>query len=249
MAIFNYNDQEEQRKFNAFYDANARNIEKKVRVALGEITIYCGEDAMANARAAFKKSQELLKSNFFKRVLVVNSGPDQRRVLAEARTVFTKDKTHNSLTKSEVYVYPSRMGMLSQEMNTVEEMIRAHKFDVLIINSWEFASANSRHKEALMFKLRALSAEMGITIVVYSQMTAVEYRPGKIMRGTLGKLSAIAWNIFPVLEEIEPLTAADQKSEKFITPAGKLDPIRSVEHDGKIPKAREEVFEEELVAA
>ena len=152
------------------------------------------------------------------------------------------------MTKSDVYVLASRMGSLDDDMALIEQTLRNHRFDALVINSWEFASANSRHKESLLFKLRILADEMGMTIVIYSKMTAVEYRPGKIMRGSLGKLSAIAWNIFPVLEEIEPLTAAEERSEKFITPAGKLDPIRSVEHNGKIPKAREQVLEEELVA-
>ncbi len=247
MPIFHYDDSTELQKFNAFYDANARNIERKAHVALGEITVYCGEDAMTNTRAAFKKSLELIKTNCFKRIMVVNSGPEQRRVLAEARNISPNGKIGDSVTKSDVYVYASRMGMLSSEISRIENMLRTHKFDALIINSWEFASANSRYKEALLFELRTLSAEMGMTIVIYSQMTAVEYRPGKIMRGSLGKLSAVAWNIFPVLEEIEPLS--QEKSEKFITPAGKLDPIRPVEHDGKIPKAREKIIEDELVTA
>jgi hypothetical protein len=87
MAVFNYDDSDELRKFNAFYEANAKNIERKVRVALAGITVYCGEDAMANTRAAFKKSLEMIKSNCFKRVMVINSGPEQRRVLAEARAI------------------------------------------------------------------------------------------------------------------------------------------------------------------
>ena len=247
MPIFNYNDSEEIRKFDAFYNANAQNIEKKVQVALGEITVYCGEDAMTNTRAAFRKSLEMIKSNFFKKVMVVNSGPEQRRVLAEARAISPNGKIGTSVSKSEVFVYASRMGMLSHEISRIEDMLRNHRFDALIINSWEFASANSRYKEALLFELRGLAAEMGMTIIIYSQMTAVEYRPGRIMRGTLGKLSAVAWNIFPVLQEIEPV--AEERSEKFVSANGKLDPIRSISHDGMIPKAREQVREEELVAA
>ncbi|MFI5264720.1 MAG: hypothetical protein ACHQM6_09415, partial [Candidatus Kapaibacterium sp.] len=218
-----------------------------LHVSLGEITVYCGEDAMANTRAAFKKSLEMIKSNCFKKIMVVNSGPEQRRVLAEARNISPNGKISDSITNSDVYVYASRMGELSKEIHWIEDMLRRHKFDALVINSWEFASANSRYKEALLFALRGLASEMGMAIIIYSQMTAVEYRPGRIMRGSLGKLSAIAWNIFPVLEEIEPL--AEEKSEKFITPSGKLDPIRSVEHEGMIPKAREKMLENELLEA
>jgi len=67
------------------------------------------------------------------------------------------------------------------------------------------------------------------------------------MRGTLGKLSAVAWNIFPVLQEIEPV--AEERSEKYISPNGKFAPIRSIAHEGMNPKARERVREEDLVAA
>src|SRR5207247_1265035 len=111
MAVFNYDDEVEQRKYNAFYEANARNVERKLRVALSGITVFCGEDAMSNTRSAFKKSLELIRSNLFRRVMVINSGPEQRRVLAEARDISPQGKIGTSVTKSDVYVEASQMGM------------------------------------------------------------------------------------------------------------------------------------------
>ena len=78
----------------------------------------------------------------------------------------------------------------------------------VIIAGWEWTSSSWRRKERLLFYLRELMEECGITVIVYSQATT-NPTAGKNDRGGIGKLAMLAVGIVRLeasedLESVRP---------------------------------------------
>jgi hypothetical protein len=213
----------EREDFEKFYAQHSGVIEKKHRVALADIAICCGENILVNTRAAYEKGLELVASGYFKHALVLNCASSQRWALSVGRDLAAEPRMKDAPWK-QLNIMTLGQGRLSRELQHVRYEIEKLGVDVILINSWEFASANARYREEALFALKALSLELNVTIVVYSQAAPKEYKPGCIMRGTLGRLSALAQIIGPVVPEVEEeeATTTEEHSEHFVSEEGHL---------------------------
>ncbi len=212
----------EREDFDKFYNKHHAAIERKHRVALAEITICCGENVLLNTRAACEKGLELVASGYFRRAMVLNCASTHRWGMSVARSLTTEARLTHAPWK-QLDILTLGQGRLSQELGFIRSRVERTGVDVILINSWEFASANARYREEAIFALRELMAELNVTIVVYSQATPKEYKPGCIMRGTLGRLSALAAIIGPVeTREEEPQAGAEEHSDHFVSEEGHL---------------------------
>jgi hypothetical protein len=207
--------------FDAFYEKHAAAIERKHRVALAEITICCGENVLLNTRAACEKALELLTSGYFKRALVLNCSSSHRWGMSVARGLAAQPQFAKA-PWDKLGIVTLGQGRLSRELWEIRDRIERTGVDVVLINSWEFASANARYREEAIFALRQLSCELNVTIIVYSQAAPKEYKPGCIMRGTLGRLSGIATIIGPVESGTAEEPQIEEHSDHYISEEGHL---------------------------
>ena len=235
-SVKNYYTQRDD--FEKFYRDHSPRIERELRVALGEITVFCGKNIMSNTRAACEKGLALVASGYFRKALVLNCSSNQRWALRIAREVGGETAISDKLD-TPVCVMGMAQGMLSRELVSISECIRETAVDVILMNSWEFASCNPRYREELLFGLRRLMEETNVTVIIYSQAAVKEFTPGVIMRGTLGRLSALAMMIAPVENnggesvaktEITPISPDDHSAE-FINPDGSYSGVRADESE------------------
>jgi hypothetical protein len=222
----------ERGDFEKYYAAHADTIAKKHRVALADIAIYCGENIMINTRAACEKALELVGSGYFKEAMILNCASSQRWALGVGRALAAEPRMKGVPWKH-LNIMTLGQGRIAKDMSHLRYEIERLGVDVILINSWEFASANARYREETLFALKALTLELNITIVVYSQAIPKEYKPGCIMRGTLGRLSVLAQIIGPVVQEgaEEEASKTEEHSEHFVSEEGHLNreaPVESV---------------------
>jgi hypothetical protein len=219
-----------------------------------DISVYVGENIRENTKAAFRKAIKLIDSGHFKKALIVNTTTRQRWALAAAREIDPNRIGDDH--RMPVICEGVSIGDLCKQLYHVRELIRSQEIDVLIINSWEFASANPRFKDALLFGLRGLMDEFNVTVILYShQVDAGRRDMGKITR-ELGKLSAVAGLISTVEQDEEremqeeEMTASAQPeeiSERFVSEKGILAHV-SAEVEDEYPEPYEEVYEGDLVS-
>jgi hypothetical protein len=224
----------ERGDFEKFYTTYADTIALRHRVALAEITVCCGEDVLSNTRAACRKAIELVASGYFRRALVINCASSHRWVMSTARRLAQEEPMRSSPWEN-VDIMTLAQGRLSHELMQVRNHIEREGVDVMLINSWEFASANARYREEAIFALREIAMALNLTVIVYSQAAPKEYKPGCIMRGTLGRLSALAQIIGPVEvpQTDEPPARVEEHSEHFVSEEGHLNGQPPLEHGGR----------------
>ncbi|HET9135821.1 MAG TPA: hypothetical protein VFO76_04225 [Candidatus Kapabacteria bacterium] len=63
---------------------------------------------------------------------------------------------------------------------------------VIIINSWEFAAKDCRHRERLLFMINEWVTVRGISVIIYAEDNNRTCRAGKLQRGGFGKLMGLA---------------------------------------------------------
>jgi hypothetical protein len=105
---------------------------------------------------------------------------------------------------------------LQCELSEIAQIVAEQKITCLVINSWEFAHKSYIYKERAIFELMGLLNSLDITILIYSQAKPAE--PGKIQRGGLGKLSALADEIISIDSDDETDTLsppAEPENEKL----------------------------------
>ncbi|HET9135112.1 MAG TPA: hypothetical protein VFO76_00635 [Candidatus Kapabacteria bacterium] len=204
----------QKQSYEAFWKAYDR-IEKQHHIALNDIAIFCGADVNVNTRAACKKAEELLRSGSFKRALILNTASNQRWALRIGREA--SELVGDDLATDTICMMGIPQGELSRWLNVVTQAIERHGFDVVLINSWELASATHRLREELIFSLHQLTA-LNTSIVIYSQAPLKEFTAGKILRG-LGKLSALAQIITPLDQNPENIVTDQPAVEAFVSEA------------------------------
>jgi hypothetical protein len=212
-------------------------------VVLSDISVYTGESVRDNTEAALRKALSLLQTSFFKKILVINTSTRQHWALKLGREL-DAERIGDEASKP-VSVVGLAGGDLCKHLELVAEKVRRNGVGAIIINSWEFASWNTRYKDKLLFMLRELIEATGITVLIYSHETSV-YRKqmGRVTRA-MGKLSAFAALIAeadpklqfaaaPVVEAAKPEEVQEEvmaeeiemkeeeKSEQFVRSDGKL---------------------------
>lgn len=232
MPIYEPLIEEQREKFEEFYEAHADNCESKLGIELADLSIFYGANVMSNTEAAMLKALEMVDSGIFKRVLIINTSTKLRRILKLGRQVSPDGRIGELLTKSPVCIVTAHGGELGRSFPEVEVLIRAHNFDAVIINSWEFASKNYHYRDELLFRIRTATEQNELTMLVYSQAAVKNYTPGSAMRGSLGKLGIMAAMItyLPMQEKIEKeekkiqaTEEATERSEQFISRKGNLE--------------------------
>src|SRR5579883_2557928 len=155
-----------QEEFGPLDERSAR-IEKKYMIAYSDINVFLGDNVSSNTQSAFRKAVQLLDEPELGKVLVINTSSRQRWALAVARTV-DASRIGDEVAKP-VCVMGTVAGELCNEFEAITETIVRHDIRVLMINSWEFASATPRYKDKLLFQLRKLVEEHSVTVIIYSQ--------------------------------------------------------------------------------
>lgn len=206
--------------YEKFYTKNAKRLRQEHQLELAEINVLCGENARTLTSAAYKKALALIDSGFASRALMINCVGNQRWALKLAREAAPGGRIGDSL-HHHVCVVGSAVGRVAKEYMTYKEMIERGGIDLVIINAWELTSCNPRYKEELLFQLREL-ATMNVTVLVYSVTKVMKFEAGVLMRGSLGRLSAIAASVIPaepmfVVEEEETIP---ERSEKLVGSEG-----------------------------
>ena len=118
-------------------------IETAQNVALGDISVYVGENIRDNTRAAFRKALSLIDSGAFRKAFVVNTTTGQRWALGVAREI-DASRIGDDLNK-DVICRGVAAGDLCNQLSGIIQTVERCGIDLIIINSWEFASANGLH--------------------------------------------------------------------------------------------------------
>ena len=232
MAVYETFNTEEKERYDAFYEAHADECEEKLGIGLADLSIFYGANVMSNTEAAMRKALEMVDSGIFKRVLIINTSTKSRRILKLARQVSPDGRVGNLITKSPVCIVTAFGGELGRSFPEIEIVIKANKFDAVIINSWEYASKNYHYRDELLFRIRTATEQNELTMLVYSQAAVKDYTPGASSRGALGKLGIMACKITSlsmqekIVKEEKKIPAAEEiavHSEQFISEEGKLD--------------------------
>ena len=209
-----------QLDYEKFYKKNAKRLRSEHGLELAEINVLCGDNVRTLTTAAYKKALALIDSGFASRALVINCVGNQRWALKLGREVAPGGRIGDSMAHH-VCVVGSSVGRVAKEYYTFRDMIERGGIDLVIINAWELTSCNPRYKEELLFQLREL-ATMNVTVLVYSVTKVLKFEAGVLMRGSLGRLSAIAASVIPaepMFEDDEEETVPE-RSEKLVGSEG-----------------------------
>jgi hypothetical protein len=63
---------------------------------------------------------------------------------------------------------------------------------IIVINSWEFAAKDCRHRERLLFMINEWITVRGISVIIYAEDNNRASKAGKLQRGGFGKLMGLA---------------------------------------------------------
>jgi hypothetical protein len=207
-----------QLDYEKFYRKNAKRLRSEHGLELAEINVLCGDNVRTLTTAAYKKALALIDSGFAKRALMINCVGNQRWALKLGREVAPGGRIGDS-TNHHICVVGSSVGRVAKEYYTFRNMIEQGGIDLVIINAWELTSSNPRYKEELLFQLRELLM-MNITVLVYSVAKVMKFEAGILMRGTLGRLSAIAASVIPAEPMYEEEETIQEHSEKLVGSEG-----------------------------
>ena len=176
----------------------------------GEINIYCGSNAMSNCSASLEQAAAIARSGRSGKTLYINTFLSMRKLMAAARQVpsLTLDSRGG---EGNVILRNIGMGTLASDLWNVERLIKEEKITCVIINSWEFAHQSYLYKERAIFELMGLINRLEVSVLVYSQSKFIQ--AGKIQRGGLGKLSALASEVIKLENE--------EVDRRFLSDTGK----------------------------
>lgn len=73
---------------------------------------------------------------------------------------------------------------------------------VIIMNSWEFAARDCRHRERLIFMINEWITHKGISVIIYAEDNNRTAKAGKLQRGGFGKLMGLASMVVPISNQI-----------------------------------------------
>lgn len=213
--------------------------------AEGEMTIYCGANAKTNCEESLRQATAITQARKQEKTLYINTFLSTRKIMAAARVSMPKPEANIIFENIEI-------GELANAIWNLKRKIEEQKITYVIINSWEFAHRSYSYKEQAIFALMGLINSLGVAVLVYSQAKPAE--TGKIQRGGLGKLSALANEIITLepeknaVENEIPEVRIEKLSPKKINELGYARSKSGISSDGMliVPKGKE-VFEEELV--
>jgi hypothetical protein len=234
-----------------------------------EITVYCGDHALANVHQSLQQAREIAASSRRGNILYINTIYTTRKLLAAARIELGEAGGLRVRPTGEDSIAPgAREGIFFQHviggdlckyLDDIRELIEAKNIKYLIVNSWDFASRNYGFKEKALFGLKTIADAMGVSVIIYSQADTRGIAAGKMHRGGLGKLAAtcdaiIILNSDAFLKEMREA----QRKVKILSDRkiNELDYARSesgVSSEGELVLPEEEkeseVLEEDLVLA
>ena len=169
-----------------------------------------GDTTGSNIQASLAHAGQITQFNRFSTVLYINTVQTDRKFSESVRKVFQGSHiTAEAFPVDErkiVHIINSPLGELHKLRGKIEGKIWENSITTVIINSWEFASKNSRFREELLFLIKHLlegNAEEGATypfdpqtVIIYGEAPSHTPVAGKIQRGGYGKLSGLADKVF-----------------------------------------------------
>jgi hypothetical protein len=205
-------------------------VAETLEVRENNFTIVMNRDIRGSVEMASSMGVHIAHKFPDKQVLLVNtyaSAALMRRTLAHAMRVrgFLLPCGYKEYFEPEYFKYgepegfvegvpdpnPQNLRVLDCPISTcapwrIEEHVTLHHSDVIIINSFEFASLTAWGRQVMAESLLELYAKTRCTIVIYSQELRSDVAPYRKARGPMGILSAHAasvWRIMSSYEEVE----------------------------------------------
>ena len=186
-----------------------------VPIAPGELSVILAEsaeDIMRHSCALALKAQSIGMGT-----LIINCGMSDRRFKEKSDGIVTDSsagippascRRDAGVTLADIFMRSSTRGNLIGDMELMKGVLGNANIGTVIIAGWEWTSSSWRRKERLLFYLRELMEECGITVIVYSQATT-NPTAGKNDRGGIGKLAMLAVGIVRLeasedLESVRP---------------------------------------------
>ena len=194
---------------------------REVYLTPREISLMMGRSTGQNVLASLRHAYQLLSSVNTGNVLYINTvqtpwkfAESKRNALPDPDNIMGDYYFDGTMPR--IFFLTSDVGELHKEKNAILNYIRENGIKTVIINSWEFASRNSRVRETLLFLLRGFNSGdkhpkfdrvrfdnsdpngafvydyFPATILIYAEDTGVEIEAEKIQRRGFGKLAAIA---------------------------------------------------------
>jgi hypothetical protein len=92
-------------------------------------------------------------------------------------------------------------GAAGEGINSLISAIRESKYEVLILNSWEWGAFTSKQKRQLFEAIDYLVEITRITIIIFTSAKAENISPGYYRNGKLGMLSDLADGVIDLRKE------------------------------------------------
>ena len=185
-------------------------MKRKSIFAEKEVTIMLGDTTGSNIQASLSHAGQITKFNRLSTVLYINTVQTDRKLSESVRKIYNGSPISGGAfpidERKIVHVLNSPAGELHKLREKIEGKIWEHSITTVIINSWEYASKNSRYREELIFMIKhllegnpdkeATNPFEPQTVIVYGEKPSQTPIAGKIQRGGYGKLSGVADKIF-----------------------------------------------------
>ncbi|MDP4221245.1 MAG: hypothetical protein Q8916_11435 [Bacteroidota bacterium] len=170
-------------------------------IAPNNVTLLLGENTGLNVHASIDHAIELLDQNIPGSVLYLNTVQTPRSMYDSARSHgLAPDGNGVCFVGGKfgkvIYIMNITRGNLHKSREKIEYMLSEGRIQYVMINSWEFASKNSRYREESVFLLKELTSGMRsdfepVSAIVYAEEQSRETRAQKIQRGGFGKLAGV----------------------------------------------------------
>jgi hypothetical protein len=167
----------------------------------GEINILLGDDAADNLHYSLMQSVHLVASGKFNRIVYLNFPFSKRKFTAAREAVLGE---HREQIEKKIGYYHLASGRTSEKLHILKSQIDDPEQTAIVINAWELASSNYRYREELIFALRELQMELGMTVFVFSMAKPAAVTARRLNRAGLGKLTLAAERVISLIEEKQP---------------------------------------------
>ncbi len=178
----------------------------------GAVSICQASSTGENIIASLEIAEHIAKDSERGKVLYINTVQTERQLASEIRKHISKDYTAEKSDPRLTYL-SSAPGLLASLGKQIRRILDSGvKF--IIINSLEFSWKDHRRKDELLYQIMDWTNLYGTAVLIFSEEVNTDPITGKIHRGGggIGKLSALAKNIFHITSEADRKEPVDFKT-------------------------------------
>lgn len=173
-----------------------------------------------------------------KKTLYVNSIIDKVALGRKFSSLVGKRHKPNGLLQLATVVH----GAAGEGINSLIEAIRESKYEVLILNSWEWGAITTKQKRKLFEAIDYLVELTRITIIIFTSAKAENITPGYYRHGKLGMLGDLADGVIDLRKENALLPTL--YNDDLAIPSEEVKPIYRTSHkENKDEKKQTEAIE------